>query len=296
MRARGSVALSLFVIAGCSAGPQDAYDALARRFAEGTLESRTEARNELIERGGSQAVAIFAAHLGDAAEATRLLALEGVSSLTEGHPWALDLLFPLLKDPSPELRLRTLHLLAFDEDPRIIPRLFDCVPDQDARIRKAAIESLGRRSVLEARPVFAAALQDPDSNVRETAERCLAQVDWLVRAREIRYHRPASTPYGKGTKQEAEYLKAHHAAWNFGIAGISEASIEAATLSRSASSACEAIPSVTQGWYAGSRDVSGFLEGVQKRLVSDAGARAQLKAHRRDVIAHPIEGWHIADE
>lgn len=174
-------------------------------------------------------------------------------------------------------------LLAYNGDPRIIPKLIESAADPDSRIRETAIDSLGWRSVLDARPVSVAALKDPDPKVRETAERRLTRIDWIVRAREVRYHPPSSTPYGKGTRQEAEYLKAHHAAWNFVIASLEEASIDAGKPTGSGATACEAIASVTAGWYAGATDVSNFLKGVRKRMESDAGAKEQLKVHRQGV-------------
>ncbi|MBV8881019.1 MAG: HEAT repeat domain-containing protein, partial [Planctomycetaceae bacterium] len=147
-------AWGFLLLASCSAAPADPELRL--------LQGSTEARNEILERRGPEAVRIFARHLGAEAGAARLPAIQGLAVLAEERPEALAALLPLLKDPSRDIRFETLAQLCFRGLPDVQPALVALSSDPDAAIRELALDELDRVDQGDIRSVFEIGARDPD--------------------------------------------------------------------------------------------------------------------------------------
>ena len=104
-----------------------------------------------------------------------------------------------------------------------------------------------------------------------------------LKALEIRFSPPVDTPYPENRLKRQQFVKAYRAGW------------EETLLGEGSSTCCEAVESVTVGWYAGQEDAQLLLEGIEEHLEKDDRLVESLKSLRQSIRKNPTRNWYIAD-
>jgi len=113
------------------------------------------------------------------------------------------------------------------------------------------------------------------------------------------YAPPAVTPYEGKPRLREQYLKAHHAGWNFVVESVPGEDFrkvlegESESMGGSSTTCCEATRNVTRGWYRGAEDGREFLRRLSKSQERPSAVLARFFRLKADILDHPVEDWYI---
>ncbi|RPH36861.1 MAG: hypothetical protein EHM91_15610 [Planctomycetota bacterium] len=136
--------------------------------------------------------------------------------------------------------------------------------------------------------------------------RLLAAI-WLLSAcsgppgETVGYEPPATTPYGHRPLLQAQYLKAHRAAWNRQVSEVTDEWLEKRLQGEEAGSngswagCCEATPNVTRGWYRGMDDGNRFIARIAVKSDRPGEILEKVRRLRKEIADHPVNDWYLAD-
>lgn len=160
------------------ARPDDILAAdLAGRLGSGDSQIRFEAVADLLERSDDPMAFELLAQVAatDAEARVRALAVTGVGQ--SGEPEALEVLAPLLGDPSVAVREAAIVAVGDLKGEGAVSLLRLAIRDQDATLRELAVYALADISALGSREALTVALSDPEGEVREAAREVLAEIE-----------------------------------------------------------------------------------------------------------------------